>query len=355
LFGAGLIAGTPWLFAAGSLSTGGLNHLYMTSDTFLAPAFKYIDTSGVLGSQTRGTESMLVFRDRVYVGFPNTGTTRPRLVVLRKTPPAPGFAPQQPSQFVDLVVDGISGFGGNTLLGLGANPASIVGVDSLAAFNDRLYAANNGGIIRSTDNDPQPPGLLSSSFATATPNAAAYTAKTSLALTKTRDIEPADKAFSQMAVLGGRLYAARNTTTGPQLWACSPGLDVNCDPADWTLLAPNNTGDVRLSQFNDANNKSVALLVATATRLYVGYNNAGGIRVYRSKTLSPLTRADFEGAAGCNAANAPGACDGLGGAGLGSAATRIFDGRAMTYSGVDYLYLTAGNGTSGFRVFRLAQ
>ena len=36
-------------------------------------------------------------------------------------------------------------------------------------------------------------------------------------------------------------------------------------------------------------------------------------------------------------------------------ATRIFDGRVLTYGGKDYPYLTAGNGSSGFRVFRLVQ
>ena len=47
--------------------------------------------------------------------------------------------------------------------------------------------------------------------------------------------------------------------------------------------------------------------------------------------------------------------DGLGGRGLGASATRIFDGRVLTYGGKDYVYLTAGNGSSGFRVFRLVQ
>jgi hypothetical protein len=33
--------------------------------------------------------------------------------------------------------------------------------------------------------------------------------------------------------------------------------------------------------------------------------------------------------------------------------TRIFDARALTYGGVDYLYLTAGTGTGAVRVFRI--
>ena len=158
-----------------------------------------------------------------------------------------------------------------------------------------------------------------------------------------------------MAALGGKLYAARNTTSGPQLWVCTPGTDLTCSPNDWVLLAPNGIGDTQLSQFDDPQNTRIALLAATSSQLYVGYNNTAGLVLYRSKTSAPVTRADFEGAGGCDASAAPSACDGLGGRGLGAGATRIFDGRVLTFSGRDYVYLTAGNGTSGFRVFRLAR
>jgi hypothetical protein len=35
--------------------------------------------------------------------------------------------------------------------------------------------------------------------------------------------------------------------------------------------------------------------------------------------------------------------------------TRIFDGRALSYGGADYLYLTAGTGTGGVTVFRVPE
>ena len=40
---------------------------------------------------------------------------------------------------------------------------------------------------------------------------------------------------------------------------------------------------------------------------------------------------------------------------LGDAQAISKDGRVLTYDGKDYVYLTAGNGSSGFRVFRLVQ
>jgi hypothetical protein len=226
----------------------------------------------------------------------------------------------------------------------------------MIVFNDYIYAADNGGIIRSTSNDPQPPGVLGpgASFTTVTPSTSIYTKETSISLTRTSDLEPADKAFPQMAVLAGRLYAARNTNGGPQLFVCNPGSDGLCSSSEWTQLAPNSVNDPKISQFNDGNNKSVTMLVATSAHLYVGFNNANGVRIFRSTTTTPATRSEFEGAGGCNAANAPTSCDGLGTSGLGAAATRIFDARAITYGGIDYVYVTAGNGTSGFRVFRLA-
>jgi len=353
LFGSGSIAGVPWLFAAGARTNSVLEHVYATADTGTAPSFSYEYVGNQLTSQSRGTSSMLVFRDRVYFGFADTGANRPTYIVIRKMPSAPGSTPTG-TDAQNLRLDQVSGVGAAALVN--RNTALTQLVDSQVAFNDRLYAANNGGIVRSNTNDPRPPlvGVLPD-WSTSTPSAGAYTAKTSITTRKTLDFEPADKAVPQMAVLGGRLYAARNTTAGPQLWACSPGADLVCDPPDWSLLAPNDLGDTTLSQFNDPQNTRITLLAATSTRLYVGYNNTAGLVLYRSRVNPPASRADFEGTAGCDASLAPSSCDGLGGRGLGAGATRIFDGRVIASGGKDYVYLTAGNGSTGFRVYRLVQ
>jgi len=351
LFGSGSLGGKPWLVAIGARTNDVLSHLYGTADTGTAPVFSYAYVAGALSNQARGASSMLVFHDRVYLGFSDTSSIRPTYIVARSAPPLPGSPPV--ASVVNLRVDGVSGFGASAPLN--RNTALTQMIDSQVAFNDLLYIANNGGIIRSTSNDPQPPlAGLPSNWATATPSAAAYAGKSSVTTRKSVDLEPADKAFPLMAASGGKLYAARNTTSGPQLWACAPGADLVCDPQDWQLLAPNGVGDLAVSQFDDPQNVRIALLAATSSRLYVGYNNAAGVVLYRSRVSAPSSRADFEGAAGCDASRAPSSCDGLGGRGLGAGATRIFDGRVLTY-GKDYLYLTAGNGSSGFRVFRLVQ
>ena len=352
LFASGIVGGTPWLIASGARANSVLSHVYATTDAGTAPVFSYEYLANALAKETRGTSSMLVFHDRVYLGFGGTGASRPTYVVLRKMPSSPGSTPVVGVDVMNLRINDVSGVGSTALLN--RNTTQMQMIDSQVGFNDLIYLANNGGIVRS--NDPLPPAAgVVPPWATSTPNSSTYGAKASITTRKTFDLEPADKAFPQMAAFGGRLYASRNTTSGPQLWVCVPGPDQKCHPQDWTLLAPNGLGDTGLSQFDDPQNVRVTLLAATSSHLYVGYNNIAGLVLYRSRVGAPSSRTDFEGAAGCDASQAPSSCDGLGGRGLGASATRIFDGRVLTYGGKDYVYLTAGNGSSGFRVFRLVQ
>ncbi|HWE24397.1 MAG TPA: hypothetical protein VG496_10730, partial [Myxococcales bacterium] len=206
LLGSAVIGGTPWMIASGARPGSVLAHAYFTTDTSAAPLFRYDWIRDAFFGQPRGTSSMLVFHDRVYLGFGSNASTRPSYLVIRKTPASPGSTPTT-STVQDLEIDEVSGFGSNALLNW--NSALVQMVDSQAAFNDLLYLANNGGIIRSNNNDPQPAllNLLGSDWSTSTPNATAYGAKLSITTTKMSDLEPADKAFPQFAVLAGNLYA----------------------------------------------------------------------------------------------------------------------------------------------------
>jgi hypothetical protein len=115
------------------------------------------------------------------------------------------------------------------------------------------------------------------------------------------------------------------------------------------------TGDNQLTQFNNPNNAAISLLAATSTQLYVGFDNSvDGIVVFRSALAAPSTRGDFEGQQACSAADHPATCAGLGGNGLdGVSNTRIFHGVSLTFAATDYVYLAAGDGTSGLRVYRM--
>jgi hypothetical protein len=247
-------------------------------------------------------------------------------------------------------------------IGAGGSPknnAPVQMIDTLAGFNDRLYVVNNGGCMRSTTPTPRSYSSFPADWASCTPSLPAWSSRTSRTTFKTADLEPADRAVPQLAAFQGKLYLARNTTStagvkGPQLFVCSPertGATLDCDSGDWSLVAPNTTGDTLFTQFNDADNVSLSLLVATANALYVGFDNASrGVVVMRASTPAPLGRDDFTGKEGCSAAQFPSGCEGLGGNGLGAGATRLFDGKAL---GTGSVYLTAGNGTGPAGLHRL--
>lgn len=349
LFTAGAIAGTEWLIVGGARTAGDFDYVYMTPDPGTSAAFRYVDLNDFLGGNTRGLSAAHVFRDRLYLGFPDFGGNRPYLSVLYATPPVPGLD----------AVDGVHALDldGHNMPGLAnGDPAMI---DAFGDFNDRLYLANAGGWVRSTVNQPRSISSFSGDWAAITPSHTALGNRPSRLTSKAHSIEPADRAVPAFAVFQGRLYAARNTDTGAQLWVCNPTVSPplnDCDSADWMLIAANSSGDVLHSQFNNPNNTSISLLVATPSHLYVGYDNAvNGVVLFRSNVATPMQRADFVGLSGCSAANHPASCAGLGGNGLQLPATnrKIYSAVSATAAGQSYVYFVTGSGTGGVRVHRV--
>ena len=155
---------------------------------------------------------------------------------------------------------------------------------------------------------------------------------------KSSDFVPSDKAIPQMTASGGRLYLARNTTAGPQLWGCNPSSNV-CGPSDWSLIARNSSGDPQLSQMNIGTLTTVSLLVATSQHVYVGYDSPGGIRIYGSTDPTPSQIPDFT-------LVAP--------AGLGAGLTRIVDAHGLSMSSKEFLYIAARPDTGAVHVYRVA-
>jgi hypothetical protein len=337
LFAAGTIAGTEWLVLGGG-RTGDLDYVYMTTDTDATLDFRFVDLSVQLGGNTRGFSALYAHADRLYMGFPDDGGSRPYFVALQTMPPAPGLDATV-SDALDLKADDFPGWQ--------QTPTEMV--DSIGDLGGLLYAANRGGIMASTISTPGDSGN-STHWAVATPNAPAFTAKTSRSTTKLADLLPTDRAFPQFASFGGQLYVGRNTTTGPQLWACNPALGtsaVRCEPGDWRLVAANATGDTLLTQFNNANLTSITLVAATPTHLYVGFDGTNGVQVFRTASPAATSPTDFTGQLGCSAAQHPATCAGIGGAGLGTPSdTRILDGKALTFGSSSAVWLTVGDGTT---------
>lgn len=352
LFFSATISGVEYLGVSGAHpSSGKLEYVYLSSSPGPAVDFRFVDLSTGLGGQTRGLSAAWAFSNRLYLGFPDSGGNRPYFLSLLSPVPSPGLnavVSTTPTALTDVL-----NLDGDRLPGLGENAGNSGAqlIDVMADFNDRLYVANNGGIVRSTTTTPRSPQAFPADWTTATPTAAAFTAKTSITSLKVSGFIPSDRAYPGIARFNGRLYAARNTTAGPQLWGCTP-VGLVCPPASWALVAGNSTGDVGLTQFNDPANTSIGLLVATPTALFVGFNNASGIQVFKTGVTFPTVRSDFAGTTGCVAGVA--GCAGLGSNGLGAPAltTQILDARALTFGTGSWLYLVAGNGTGAVRVWR---
>ena len=361
-FFSGRVGTQEWLGIGGGKSGGDLDYVYLGQDTddLNTMYLRHVDLSAVLGGNTRGFSSALFFRDRLYLGFPDTGGARPYLLVLKRFPTAdPGYNAASGTDVDNLVADEMPGIGAS---GTPRNNASVQMIDAMAGFNDRLYVTNNGGCMRSTTPTPRAFSSFPGDWTSCTPSLAAWSSHLGRTTSKTADLEPADKAVPQLAVFQGKLYLARNTTSstgvrGPQLFVCGPekaGSTLDCDPGDWSLVAPNSTGDTQLTQFNDPDNVSLSLLVATANALYVGFDNASrGVVLLRAPTAAPVSRDDFKGREGCSAAQYPSACVGLAGNGLGAGATRIFDGKVLGASGGELVFLTAGDGIGPAGLYRL--
>jgi len=348
VFAAGDLGGTEWLVMAGARTAGDLDYVYMTADTDSKLDMRYVDLSPVMGPQTKGSSTLHVLGNRVYLGFPDTGGKRPYLVVLKTTPSAPGLDTSTTSEAENL------GAHAMPKIGLSA-PTSMI--DAMTDFNNRVYLFNNGGCMRATVAQPASYETKASDWADCTPSHAMYNSKTAVTTNEVQGIEPADKAFSQLAVYKGQLYAGRNTTAGPQLWACDPataGDAGQCDPGDWKLVAANTKGAAELTQLNNAANAKITLVASTPAQLYVGFNNAQGVVLFRTAAAAPTVAADFTGNSGCNASAHPAGCAGLGGAGLGQAnTTRFFHAETASFSGAFYLYLTAGSASGPVSVFRV--
>ncbi|AKJ04526.1 Flagellar hook-length control protein FliK [Archangium gephyra] len=362
LFFSGRVGTQEWLGIGGGKSGGDLDYVYLGQDTddLNTMYLRHVDLSALLGGNTRGFSSAFFFRDRLYLGFPDTGGSRPYLLVVKRFPTVdPGYDAVSGTEVENLRADNMPGIGGG---GTPKNTATVQMIDTLAGFNDRLYVVNNGGCVRSTTPTPRSYSSFPGDWASCTPSLTDWSSRLGRTTTKTADLEPADRAVPQLAVFQGKLYLARNTTSpagvrGPQLFVCGPertGSTTDCDPGDWSLVAPNSTGDTLLTQFNDPDNVSLSLLVATANALYVGFDNASrGVVLLRAPTAAPVSRDDFKGREGCSAAQFPSTCEGLAGNGLGAGATRIFDGKVLGASTGERIYLTAGNGVGPAGLYRL--
>src|SRR5262249_1225957 len=316
------VAGVPWLVAGGSRSGGKIAHVYASTDAGQAIGFSYDYLKTLLGPTQRNTTLLTDFGGLLIVGF---GGKSMILTALKTMPSPPGQTAVFGVTGFDITPYGIAGISTGTQ------------IDAARGFGGLLHVFSSGGCARINQADVT---VTNITWSQCTPSAPAYAAKASVVTQKSGDLTPADYAFPAVVPFAGRWYAARNPVAGPQLGACAPGADGVCDPGDWSLVAPNGSGDAELTQFDDPASGAITLLAATSTHLYVGFDNAGGVGVFRSLVTTPASRSDFER---------------VGPAGLGLSAPRISDGKALSFSGSQFVYATVGDGTSPVQLVRLVE
>ncbi|NVB85093.1 MAG: hypothetical protein HOV81_42395 [Kofleriaceae bacterium] len=327
--------GTDWLTAWNG-TTKGTAYLYMTPDTDAVLDFRYVDLTSTLASgTTTGISALAGVGSSLYIGLSGKTTSSATLIALTTTPVAPGLDATS-TNAINMRLDRLPGW---------TSIDDPEGVDAIGNSGGIVYLANKNAWVRATTISPQPiPAICGTCFpdwTTITPTATAYTARASRAVLGAVRMDARDRAVPQIVTFGGNLFVARNTTVGPQLWTCNPTFN-RCSSSDWRLVAPNSTGDALLTQFNDASLTSITMLVATPSLLYVGFDSAAGVRVFRSTNAAAAVRADFEGLDGCSAAQHPATCGGFGGNGFGDPNnTRIFDAKVVG----SRVWMTVGDGT----------
>lgn len=350
VFSVETVGGAAWAVAGQGRRLGDVRYAYLAPESGSPLSFRYADLKPLLGGVAIGVTAVTTVQDVIYLGLSGLA---PQLVALKQPPAAPGLDVNPGLSGEILAMDAMPGLGGS---GTPANGATVKLVDALLGFAGRLHVANNGGLIRAVVAEPRSYAVHPEDWAPCTPSHAAYAARTSLTTLAGADLEPRQRAFPALAAWRGRLFAIRNAG-GPQLWMCQPstsGDPAACDPDDWSLAAPNASGDAGLTQLGDASSTAATLLVATGGWLYLGLEGGpGGVRLFRTSAAVPAAEGDFLGQGGCAAGSA--GCRGLGGDGFGEPShnSRFLDARALAPGGAAGLYLTSGNGTDPVRVHRI--
>jgi len=332
----GTIGGVEYLFIGPFKTPNGseIDYIYYTTDNGDTIEFEHLHVSDYLGWYTKSVSSMILFNGNLYIGFPNRyygfGERKPYLIKLLSMNP--------------IVCVDLQGYYMPRIGNRGGNTAEKLGIDSMVAYEDRLYIANggfgavyeDGGIVRSTNDNPSAYNASPGDWEDMTPvdNIDWYGSTTdrfSFELQKVERLIPADKAFPAMVTYQGNLYVARNTTQGPQIW--------KYDGSIWTVVANNGSG---LTNMGVPDNTAVTLLVVNGDRLYVGYDNTiGGIQIWRTNPgiSEPESEADFE----------PLSVDGLGDPINNH---RIYYGLSIAGGGTAYLWVLCGKETGSMRVYR---
>jgi hypothetical protein len=397
---------TEYLFITGGRSSGNNDYIYWTSDTDNTLNFNYVDmyatnfdgSTEIIGN--KGTESIVIFNNRVYWMEPGDNLYRPYFTRIRDITVAESVPGTSSDWLRARYLPGIGQYASKS------NRADRIG-GTLYEFNGKLYLANNGsvknttdtswdnvrpgcnattngsnnkkcindgGIVRSNNTNPAActTGGTCSDWTDITPTGTDYVNYFSKILAKLADAIPADRPIPGLIKYKQNLYMIRNactknmidTTNTPgtddksctdsggyevwQLWKCVPAtVGGDCNAANWSLITQRDLSTGTNTDMRNKNNQYATLLVANGDYLYVGFDNGtNGVQLWRTNvgveatgTPTPAGPSDFTQ---------------IGGNGLGYPAdyTAMYSGISIQGSDGYYIYVSAGNSSGPVAVFR---
>jgi hypothetical protein len=233
-----------------------------------------------------------------------------------------------------------------------------VGVDAFISFNNVMYAANNGGVIYSSDYSSMSSEVRShpNAFRPDDGDASEPTPTEETLVLPTGDpglgkLSPGQHGVPKLLEYNGRLYmarnvastSARNTVIRGELWKCTPattGGTTTCEPGDWEKIISGTETDLPSSGSGTA----ISLLQNNGTgKLYVGFDHASGVTVWRVASTNPSATT---GGLMTSVWTKQGAT------GLGSSHTKLFSSATINDGTYDYIYLTAGDNSNAIKVYR---
>ena len=237
--------------------------------------------------------------------------------------------------------------------------AEVIGIDAMISFNNRLYAANNGGLVYSADYTDMSPETRSHPNAfrpddgdVSEPTASEETLVLPLAPAGLGKISPGERGVPVLLVYNGNLYMARNvastsarhTSIRGELWKCTPGTSggaTTCEPADWTRIISGSESDLPTGSY------AISLLQNNGTgKLYVGFDNVTvgqGASVWRIASTNPPANAGTMASGGWTRQGLPG---------LNNSHIKFYSSATINDGTYDYVYLTAGDDTNAIRIYR---
>ncbi|MBI3178794.1 MAG: hypothetical protein HYZ27_03995, partial [Deltaproteobacteria bacterium] len=284
------VNGQDYLIFGVHRGSGQFTDLYFTQDTDNVLDIRACNIQTVTIGNTLSLQTILGHATRLYFAFgSNSASGRPLMAHLDLQAGgvcgALGDDVRRPAAGNQDVAHYLPRLGGSGTPN--PNGATNIGVDSLVAFDPgagtRLYAANNGGII-STSNLPLAGGASGSVWSEEIWDGGGWTGTTQQ-IPNIGKLRPGEKGVPQMTVWGGALFVARNRsdTNRAEIWKFTP-------PATWTRVI--NTAST-LNGMN-SNNTEATMITVNGSRLYLGFDNqTNGAEVWRTK--AGITAATLNG------------------------------------------------------------